>query len=251
MKYVLIAILLIAPHLVHAQQGMIVYERVVTYDFEVPDFARDDDGLKEGKKDIMLLFNNSESVMQDAPVAENEASGQDSRNSRMMAYMKMNSASRSDNETIEVSYINRDEGILVEVRDFMTKEFRIESDLPVIPWKLDGEEGEFLGYTVHKATAKLDTTSIEAWFALDIPYEVGPESYGGLPGAILVLSVNDGQLSFTAKGVSLDGLDVFTVARPERGEEITREKYERTVADKIEELKRLGASRDRSIRRRN
>jgi len=251
MKKLLFILVLFAPFLAQAQQGMIVYERVATFNFEVPEFARGFEMPKEEKKEIMLLFNESESVMQDAPKAESETSGQESRSKQMVAFMKMGSGSRSDNETVLVSYINRDEGKMTEVRDFMTKEFRIESDLPTIPWKLVGEEGEFLGYTVHKATAKIDTSSVEAWFALDIPYEVGPEMYGGLPGAILVLTVDNGRLSFTATGVSLDGLEIFAVARPERGEKITREKYERAVADKMEEVKRLGAGRDRSMRRRN
>jgi len=251
MKKLTFLFLLVAPYLVHAQQGLIVYERVAKYNFELPEFARGATVPKEGKKEVMLLFNEAESVMQDAPNEKSEATQQNPWEKQMMAFLKMGSASRADNETVLVSYINRDEGTMVEVRDFMTKEFRIESDLPTIPWKIAGEEGEFLGYTVHKATAKIDTTSVEAWFALDIPYEVGPESFGGLPGAILVLSIGEGGLSFTATGVSLDGLDMLAIARPDRGEKVTRDQYEKAVEVKLEEVKRLGVGRDRQMRRRN
>ena len=251
MKKLTFILLLLAPYLVQAQQGMIVYNRVVSYNFELPEFARGFDVPKEGSNEIMLLFNDAESMMQDAPEEQTETSQEDSRAKRMMAFMKMGSGSRSDNETVKVSYINRDEGVMVEVRDFMSKEFRIESELPAIAWKLDGEEGEFLGYTVHKATAMIDTTSVEAWFAPDIPYEVGPESFGGLPGAILLLSMDEGRLSFTATGVSLEGLEMFSLVRPDRGDQVTRDQYEKAVANKIEEVKRLGAGRDRQGRRRN
>jgi len=251
MKKLTFLLLLLTPYLVQAQQGMIVYERVVTYGFEVPEFARGFNVPKEGNKEVMLLFNEAESMMQDAPEKSSEVSQTDSRSKRMMAFMKMGSGSRADNETVLVSYINRDEGVMVEVRDFMSKEFRIESELPVIPWKLDGEEGEFLGYTVHKATAMIDTVAVEAWFALDIPFEVGPEAFGGLPGAILVLSMDEGRLSFKAPGVSTEGLEMFQLARPDRGDKVSRKQYERAVEDKIKEVKRLGAGRRRAMKRQN
>ena len=98
-------------------------------------------------------------------------------------------------------------------------------------------QAEFLGYAVQKATAVVDSSVIEAWFTPEIPVQGGPATFGGLPGMILVVSVNDGEVQYTATGVSLSAIAEGVIVRPTEGDEVTREEYEKIVAEKLEELR--------------
>jgi GLPGLI family protein len=118
----------------------------------------------------------------------------------------------------------------------MSRTFLIQSTQPSFAWKLPGEQSEFLGYTVQKATAMQDSTVIEAWFTPEIPVSTGPGLYGGLPGLILVVSVDGGHETFSATEVSLGDLEEGAMTAPEDGQQVTREEYEAIVAEKLEEL---------------
>jgi GLPGLI family protein len=48
---------------------------------------------------------------------------------------------------------------------------------------------------------KNDSTRIYAWFSVDIVPSIGPEGFGGLPGAILGLATEDGGVIYFAKKV--------------------------------------------------
>jgi GLPGLI family protein len=89
---------------------------------------------------------------------------------------------------------------------------------------------------VQKATAMQDSTVIEAWFTPEIPVSTGPGLYGGLPGLILVVSVDGGHETFSATEVSLGDLEEGAMTAPEDGQQVTREEYEAIVAEKLEEL---------------
>ena len=47
-----------------------------------------------------------------------------------------------------------------------------------------------------------DTTIISAWIAMDIPVPAGPEFQGQLPGLILGLDINNGQIVYNAVEIS-------------------------------------------------
>jgi len=238
------------PLVASAQQGAIVYERTQQYDFEIPEMLKDFNIPTEAMKPVVLLFNENESLMMEVPPEEQEESGArggDSRSNNILARMKMG-GSRSDNENILEVFHSLVDGQVIESREFMGRTFRIESEQPTYAWKLDGEESEYLGYTVHKATAIMDTTKIEAWFALDIPVEVGPELYSGLPGAILVLTLNEGQVSFKATEISLNSVSAIT--RPVSGEAVSRDQYEKVVRNKMEEISTMRRNWERGGGRR-
>jgi GLPGLI family protein len=96
---------------------------------------------------------------------------------------------------------------------------------------------------VQKATAVLDSTVIEAWFTSEIPVSTGPGLFGGLPGLILVVSVDDGDETFSATEISLGDLEEGVITVPEDGQKVTREEYEEIVAEKLEEIEAMRASR--------
>lgn len=71
-------------------------------------------------------------------------------------------------------------------------------------WKITDSKRKIGKYNCTKAIYKLnDTTRIYAWFSEEIIPSVGPETYQGLPGAILGLATEDGGVVYFAKKVEI------------------------------------------------
>ncbi len=247
--------LLLAPTAGSAQEGRIIFSRAVEYDFELPErLERLRDRIPMASvTEMVLLFNPSESLMKPAPIPDPEAepaglSDRDLRMKAIVARLKMRSTSRGDLETLVAAYTRLEDGAMAETRDFMGRTFRISGARPAYRWRISGEQREFLGFTVHKATTTRDSSAIEAWFAPEIPVPAGPGPYGGLPGMILVVSVDDGHTVYSAREVDLSGLAGEGIEAPDDGREVSREEYEEIVAEKLEELRTL--NRTDRVRRR-
>lgn len=140
--------------------------------------------------------------------------------------------------TLQAAYLDYGEATMVEARGFLGRTFRVTRERPAYAWRIGTEQAEHLGYTVMKATAEHDSTTVEAWFTPQIPIPGGPASYGGLPGMILVLSLNDGQTQYQATEVALQELEVGLIAPPEDGDEVSYEEFEKLVKERIEEMTR-------------
>ncbi len=142
-------------------------------------------------------------------------------------------------------YEDYEAGTLVETHEFLGRTFRVAAERPSYNWQLTTEQAMHLGYPVMKATTEHDSTTVEAWFTPQIPVQGGPASYGGLPGMILVLSINDGHTQYQATEVVLEALDEDLIRPPDKGQEVTREEFDRIVADKLDEISK---TRGRGIR---
>ena len=247
MKELLTFLLVLLPTAATAQQGAILYERAVKYEFEVPDrFPQEYKDLIQAANvtSMLLFFTESASLMMPAPVEEERVpSGTGRRTQDLTMMLQMGSTARSDQEVLLQAYVNYEDGTVVETYEFMGRTFRVPGTQPSYTWKLSGEQSEFLGYTVQKATAEQDSTTIEAWFTPEIPVSVGPGLFGGLPGTILVVSVNHGHTVYSATEVNLTAVDDEVIKPPDDGREVSRDEYEQIVAEKLEELETLQRSR--------
>jgi len=85
------------------------------------------------------------------------------------------------------------------------KKYVIKDDLPKYKWKILNEIREIEGYLCMKAetTDSLKNQTIHAWYTDAIPFNGGPEGFGGLPGTILELNINEGDAIITATKVDL------------------------------------------------
>lgn len=76
-------------------------------------------------------------------------------------------------------------------------------------WKITDSKRVIAGYLCRKAVWQAnDSTRIYAWYCNEIAVSAGPESFTGLPGAILGLATEDGGVIYFAKTVE--------VLRPQR-----------------------------------
>ncbi|MGD9523881.1 MAG: GLPGLI family protein [Gemmatimonadales bacterium] len=135
------------------------------------------------------------------------------------------------------AFTNLADDSYVEVREFLGRTFRIPTERPTFAWKLTGEAASFLGHPVYQAVAQQDSTTLEAWFTPDIPVSAGPAQYGGLPGLILTLAVDSNRVVYTATAIDLE-TPVEKITAPKDGSEVTREEYDKIVAEKQAEMAR-------------
>jgi len=181
-----------------------------------------------------LIFDKNESVYIDGNevVEDTEISSDDG--SFKMVIME------SDIESI--LYSNHKEKKSVSQEDFMGKAFIITKELPKYNWKLTREKIKYLGYECTKATTtNEDGNEIVAWFAPTIRTQSGPESYGQLPGAILMFSLDEGKKEIKATKVELKKVDKIEV--PKDGIKVNEEEFKKIKEEKMKEMaKEYGGS---------
>ena len=258
MRSLLVLSLMLLPVATSAQQGSILYDRAVAFDYSLlpPNRPQLRDRIPaQSVSSMVLFFNESESLMTTLSPAVDPTLGLTDSPQGLMTRLRMSSSARSDHETLLAAYSNSVNGTVAETLEFMGRNFLITGEQVVYPWRLTGEQSEFLGYTVHRAMAEQDGTTVEVWFTPEIPVSAGPGGYGGLPGMILVVSENDEQLVYSAIDVHLEPLEDGVIVIPDEGDEVSRAEYEEIVAEKLEEVRttrtrpRLDARSDRAVDR--
>ena len=231
-----LALLMLCIPQAHAQEGTVTYEETVKLEFKLPP------EMEHMRAHIpsaqittkMLFFNESASLMKDVPQEDEEGD-------KVMMHGQGGLHFRTIEEPPEnETYVNFDEGQLIQKEDFLGRTFLITGETSTLAWRLTDERSEFLGYMAQKATAVRDSTTIEAWFTPEIPIPAGPARYGGLPGLILVLNLNDGQTTYVAQELSLTPLDEAVLVPPKKGKKVTREEFETIVEEKMKEMKADG-----------
>jgi GLPGLI family protein len=110
----------------------------------------------------------------------------------------------------------------IEKRNLMEKEFIVEDSIRNISWKLiDGETKTIAGHSCKKATGKTALGSdLVAWYAEDISLSSGPAQFGGLPGLILAMDVNNSEFVYTATAISKD-VKQAELKAPTKGKKVT------------------------------
>ena len=245
-------LLLMSPLALGAQQGTITYTHSINLELELPpELAMMAGEIPSAvSQDMLLHFDPSASLMVPAP---REKQGEGRREEMVLAMamfsemamvmsmsgVKIGGKSASGQSPAAASYVDLDEGRIVETHEFMGRTFRVVDQRPVYEWRLTSEQAEHLGYMVIKATAEHDSTSIEAWFTPEIPVQGGPGPYGGLPGMILVVSVDDGYTKYFATEIALGDVEEGLIKVPDEGREMSREEYDKVVEEKMEEMRKL------------
>jgi len=84
------------------------------------------------------------------------------------------------------------------------EQFLITDSVRKFTWKITDSKRNICGYQCRKAIWQAnDTTRLYAWFCSEINASIGPESFVGLPGAILGLATEDGGIIYFAKSVEI------------------------------------------------
>ncbi len=236
MKYIkntlLIAFLISPFFLVSQQEGTIIYTESVSFDFEAPEGMEDmfKDMPKSRSSEKKLIFKDGKSLykIQKAMNYENEGSIEGEHESSVFK-MKIH---EPDNRT----FSDYNEGKIVAQQELMGKTFLIHDELKKYDWKVTSERRQILDYQCMKATAEDDEHTVTAWFSPQIPLGIGPNQYNGLPGAILMIEVEDGNREIVAKEISMGAIDGADMVIPEKGKKVNRTKFKAIEKEKMDEM---------------
>lgn len=164
--------------------GRIVFERKTNLEKKFTD-----ERMKEwlgGKKfkidEFELLFNDTISIFK--PIESDEPD--------KMSWMTSKSTIQQSEKKNEKLFVMDIAGQQIFVKDSITAR----------QWKITDNKRTIDKYRCRKAIyQKNDSTRLYAWYAIDIVPSIGPEGFGGLPGAILGLATEDGGIIYFAKSV--------------------------------------------------
>jgi GLPGLI family protein len=167
--------------------GKIVYERRTNLykkfkDEDVKDWLKEED---KNKVDVFeLYFNDSMSVFK--PQESDLAEKMSWATSKNIVYQNMNTNTR------------------LSIKSIWGEQLYLQDTVYKRQWKITDNKRSISGYSCRKAIWKVnDSTSIYAWYTDDIVPTVGPESFCGLPGAILGLATEDGGVIYFAKSIEI------------------------------------------------
>lgn len=209
--------------------GSVIYEQLMKLDIQLDgDAAQFADALpKERKSEKILHFTEEASLYENYHTEDVEESLDMGQGARVMIKM-----AEPDNKT----YTDLKEGVQTEQKEFMSRVFLVESELPIGHWKLSGEQKMILEYPCQQAISQDDGKEVIAWFTPSISVSAGPASHVNLPGLVLEVSMNEGDHVITAKSVELKELDKALLKKPSKGKKVTQEEYQAIVDEKLEEM---------------
>jgi GLPGLI family protein len=138
---------------------------------------------------------------------------------------------------------------LVEQREMFGKKFLIDDTLKIKNWKLGTDVQTILGYKCTKATMvdsvrmrgdSMTKRNITAWFTEDVPLAMGPSTYGSLPGLVLAVDVNNGQMTTVAKKIDFKKVKEDELKVPTKGEKMTRKEFDEKLREMMKKQRGNG-----------
>ena len=220
------------------QSGTIVYNWVAPLEVDAPgEMAAVREAFEARRVPFVLHFTPSESLMvRDSVPIEHQISPSTFRatsgNLDVVARI-LEAWFASEPHIIQQGYVGAD-GSGVSVKGSLYGGVhRVDRGAVPVEWTITEEQREHLGYPVLVAVGQAFGEEVEAWFAPGIPVSGGPAFFGGLPGMILVLSLNGGLTTYAATEISLDGVQEELIRMPEVGEVTSPEEYRTIIAENI------------------
>ena len=136
-------------------------------------------------------------------------------------------------------YKNLEEDLMVDEREFMTKLFLIKGNTTPYAWKIGDGQKMILDYPCLQALYSDTTDKYVVWFTPQIQISNGPAEFGGLPGMILQVDINDGERVITATELTEMEVDPDILQKPTKGKEVTQEEYDEIVREKRREMREM------------
>lgn len=222
-KYFLATFVLIAG-IASAQikQGTIIYERKADVHRRMQDEQMKAMVPQFQTAKSQLIFSNGISVYK--PLEEDNAPDPFNDGKGGMVMIKIGGPGENG-----VLYKNYSSQKLLEQTELADKDYIIDDTIKTQQWKLSDETKTVLNHVCKKATTKTERGSdVIAWYTEDIPEPVGPDKFGGLPGAILLIDINNAEMIYTATELNND-VDSKALNEPTKGKHITRADFDKKL----------------------
>lgn len=119
--------------------------------------------------------------------------------------------------------------------------FLVEDSLRPIKWKITDETRNILGFTCRRANAIImDSIYVVAFYTDEILAESGPESFTGLPGMILGVSLPHNHVSWFATKVEAANVPDAQVAPPLKGKKVNNAGLLQSVQPSLKDWRKSG-----------
>jgi GLPGLI family protein len=236
-------------------EGVIIYEQKINMHRRIQDEAMKAMVPEFRTVKMQLSIKGPESLYKSFEEADDESTSEnDGRTVRMVFRAPQNEVYRHfDNKT------------LVELRELAGKKFLIQDSLKRMAWKLNPTiTRKINGYECVQATTTQKETGgavirinnggpagngpatppepkdvkVVAWFTQDIPSPAGPGNYGGLPGLVMEVDINEGETVISAAKVELK--KVTDLKLPSGGKRVTEAEFKKIRDDYMKEVNSQG-----------
>jgi len=236
MKYVItlvVQVVLLFP-MVAQEQGRIVYEEKIDIHRRIPEERAE---MKEmipqfRTSQYELCYTQEASKYKAKPQAEEDMVETHGGGGGGQFRMRMNAPKR------EV-YKNLAEDKAVDEREFMTKMFLIKGKASPFAWKIADGQKKIMDFMCMQALYQDSTANYVVWFTPQIPVSNGPAEFGGLPGMIMQVDINDGERTITAVEVNAEEVDPELLKEPTKGKEVTQEEFREIMHEKMKEMREM------------
>jgi GLPGLI family protein len=241
-KLVLISILISLGAFLKAQitEGKIIFKQQATFKIDSSRFEkmteeRRQEAMKRikefGRQKMVLVFNQEASLYRDYNVELDATTDEEWENNKQQGWWMM---FRPKNSV----YVAANDTLKIEQKEFFGKLFLIKNKKEQPQWKMTGKQETIAGHLCMNATYQQnDTTFVSAWFTMQIPVSTGPLGYSGLPGTILKVDINNGEM--LAEAVKILEVTPEKIEEPTKGKEVTDEEYREIVRQKMKEMREM------------
>lgn len=207
--------------LAQLKEGTIIYERKINMHKRLADPQMKAMVPEFRTSKHQLLFSDSISVYKAVPEDNTPDPFANSGGGTVISF-------RTDNSE---QYRNFSQAKAVESRELGAKTYLIEDTIKQLGWKISDETKTILNHTCKKAIRQNERgQTIEAWYAKSIPTPAGPEAFASLPGAVLAVNINDGEIVFNAVSIN-ETVNKKEIKEPVKGKKITRAEYMKLMQD--------------------
>ncbi len=220
-------------------QAVIFYKAEINYKMaEDPEMIKNSEGnpiflkrLLEVDQNISLLleetnfilaYKEGESIFEMEPLVEHEKN-------------KFSKAVSTNTDTKGIFYSNWNTKEFIRQKQTIGKTFLIHSEPTV--WQTVNETKKIGEYMCYKAISyqkrmlrngNSKDVELIAWYAPEIPISSGPKNFGGLPGLILELNL-DNVIIFTVHKIDLNPTREITIKKPTKGEQISKSELDKRI----------------------
>lgn len=211
-----------------AEEGLITYTTKVNMHKNLPEERAE---LKRIIPELnitrnVLLFNAAESLYKSLGEEENPFDQPNGGNGMIMR-------TASSNET----YLDRNESIITQLREFMGKRYLIKKEQNRIPWKLESDTKEIQGYSCKSASyTDENNRRVKAWYTEELRIPLGPENFQGLPGLILEVTINNDDIVISAEKIEWRALKKNEMKVPKGGLEVSDEEYRSLLEEQMKNM---------------
>ncbi|MEP6746379.1 MAG: GLPGLI family protein [Bacteroidota bacterium] len=133
-----------------------------------------------------------------------------------------------------VVYAELDSSKSVSQKKVFEEVFLFEDSTRRIEWKITDETRMIAGFQCRRANAIImDTVYVVAFYTDDILAPGGPESFNGLPGMILGVSLPHQHVSWFATKVAAVPVTASQLKAPAKGKKVTTKTVQEVLKDKL------------------